>query len=201
MAAIHRGFSSSDKGAFRNAPMWEMPIELKTRFPELDILCDPSHITGNRELIAFISQKALDLNMSGLMIESHITPDAAWSDAKQQVTPATLGKIVSELVVRSAMSDNSVFKNELAMLRERIDRLDDDILTKLAARMKVSEVMGQYKKDNNVTVLQVRRWEEIISTRTITGKTLGLSEDFIRELLKLIHIESIRIQTDVMNDR
>lgn len=201
MAAIHRGFSSSEKGAFRNAPMWEMPIELKTRFPELDIICDPSHITGNRELIALISQKALDMNMAGLMIESHITPDEAWSDAKQQVTPAALGKIVSDLIVRSSVSDNSDFKSELALLREKIDRLDDDILTKLAARMKVSEVMGQYKKDNNVTVLQVSRWEEIVASRIAMGKALGLSEDFTRDLLRLIHVESIQIQTDVMNKK
>lgn len=199
MAAIHRGFSSSDKGPFRNAPMWEMPIELKTRFSELDIICDPSHITGNRELIALISQKALDMNMAGLMIESHITPDAAWSDAKQQVTPAVLGKIVSELVVRKLTSESSEFKNELSLLREKIDRLDDDILSKLSERMRISEVMGQYKKDNHVTVLQVKRWEEIIATRVAIGKALGLSEDFTRELLKLIHIESIQIQTDVMN--
>ncbi len=199
MAAIHRGFSSSDKGVFRNAPMWEMPIELKTRFPELDIICDPSHITGNRDLIALISQKALDLNMAGLMIESHITPDEAWSDAKQQITPKSFGKIVNELVVRAASSESAEFKSELAMLREKIDRLDDDILSKLAGRMKVSEILGQYKRDNNVTVLQVKRWEEIVASRVAVGKAAGLTEDFTRDLLKLIHIESIRIQTEVMS--
>lgn len=199
MAAIHRGFSATDKGAFRNAPMWEMPIELKTRIPELDIICDPSHITGNRDLIALVSQKALDLNMAGLMIESHITPDQAWSDAKQQITPAVLGKLVSELIVREAVAENPEFKNELAALRDKIDRLDEEILTKLAARMKISEVLGQYKRDNNVTVLQVKRWEEIVASRMAIGKALGLSEEFTRELLKLIHIESIQIQTEVMN--
>jgi len=191
LAAIHRGFSSFEKGPFRNAPMWEIPIELKTRFPNLDIICDPSHITGNRDLIALISQKALDMNMAGLMIESHITPDDAWSDAKQQVTPAVLGKIVSELIVRSALSDDDSFATDLAMLREKIDRIDDDLLAKIAARMKISEVVGKYKRDNNVTVLQVKRWEEIIRTRVAMAKVLGLSEDFTRELLKLIHIESI----------
>jgi chorismate mutase len=199
MAAIHRGFSATDKGAFRNAPMWDMPIELKTRIPELDIICDPSHITGNRELIALVSQKALDLNMAGLMIESHITPDQAWSDAKQQVTPAVLGKLVGELIVREAATENPEFKSELAALRDKIDRLDEDILTKLAARLKISEVLGQYKRDNNVTVLQVKRWEEIVASRMAIGKALGLSEEFTRELLKLVHIESIQIQTEVMN--
>jgi chorismate mutase len=199
MAAIHRGFSATDKGAFRNAPMWDMPIELKTRIPELDIICDPSHITGNRDLIALVSQKALDLNMAGLMIESHITPDQAWSDAKQQITPAVLGKLVNELIVREVVADNPEFKNEMAALRDKIDRLDEDILTKLAARMKISEVLGQYKRDNNVTVLQVKRWEEIVASRMAVGKALGLSEEFTRELLKLVHIESIQIQTEVMN--
>lgn len=199
LAAIHRGFSSFEKGPFRNAPMWDMSIELKTRIPELDIICDPSHIAGNRELIAMICQKALDLDMAGLMIESHINPDAAWSDAKQQVTPASLAKIVDGLVVRSVTSDNKTFKDTLSLLREQIDQLDDEIMSKLASRMKISEKIGQYKKDNNVTILQVNRWEEIIQTRVTLGKAMGLNEDFTTHLLKLIHEESIQIQTKVMN--
>jgi len=199
MAAIHRGFSSFEKGPFRNLPMWDIAIELKTRFPELDIICDPSHISGNRDLIAFVSQKALDLDMAGLMIESHINPDAAWSDAKQQVTPAVLGKIISELVVRTTSSENKTFKDTLSVLREQIDRLDDEIMQKLSSRMKISEKIGQYKKNNNVTILQVNRWEEIIKSRVTLGKAMGLDEGFTRDLLRLIHHESIQVQTKVMN--
>jgi chorismate mutase len=199
MAAIHRGFSSSEKGPFRNLPMWDIAIELKTRFPELEIICDPSHIGGNRDLISFISQKALDLDMAGLMIESHINPDAAWSDAKQQITPAVLGKIVSELVVRKADSENKMFKDTLSVLRDQIDHLDDEIMQKMAARMKISEKIGQYKKENNVTILQVGRWDEIIKTRVTLGKAMGLDEGFMRDLLRLVHHESIQIQEKVMN--
>lgn len=199
LAAIHRGFSSSEKGPFRNVPMWDIAIELKTRIPDLDIICDPSHISGNRELIALISQKALDLDMAGLMIESHINPDAAWSDAKQQVTPAALAKIIEGLVVRTPSSDNKSFKDTLSILREQIDLLDDEIMQKLSARMKISEKIGQYKKENNVTILQVSRWEEIIQTRISLGKAMGLNEEFTHDLLKLIHHESIQVQTRVMN--
>jgi chorismate mutase len=199
LAAIHRGFSSFEKGPFRNAPMWDMAIELKTRIPDLDIICDPSHIAGARDLIALLSQKALDLDMAGLMIESHINPDAAWSDAKQQVTPGVLSKIIDGLVVRSVSSDNKTFKDTLSILREQIDLLDDEIMQKLAARMTISEKIGQYKKDNNVTILQVNRWEEIIQTRIALGKAMGLNEEFTRDLLKLIHHESIQVQTKVMN--
>ena len=179
--------------------MWDMAIELKTRIPELDIICDPSHISGNRELISFICQKALDLDMAGLMIESHIDPDAAWSDAKQQVTPAALGRIIDSLVVRTVTSDNKTFKDTLSILREQIDQLDDEIMSKMAARMKISEKIGQYKKENSVTILQVARWEEIIQTRITLGKAMGLNPEFTSDLLKLIHQESIQIQTKVMN--
>lgn len=199
LAAIHRGFSSSDKGPFRNAPMWNMGIELKTRVPELDIICDPSHIAGNRDLIPLICQKALDLDMAGLMIESHIHPDAAWSDAKQQITPAVLGEMIDHLVVRTATSDNKSFKDTLTILREQIDQLDDEIMQKLASRMKISEKIGQYKKENNVTILQVSRWEEIIQTRITLGKAMGLNNEFSKNLLKLIHEESIQVQTKIMN--
>lgn len=199
MAAIHRGFSSFEKGPFRNAPMWDLAIELKTRVPELDMICDPSHIAGNRDLISFVSQKALDLDMAGLMIESHINPDAAWSDAKQQVTPAALSKIIDELVVRTQTTDNKTFKDTLSILREQIDQLDDEIMQKLSARMKISEKIGQYKKENNVTILQVNRWEEIIKTRVALCRAMGLNDEFTSDLLKLIHHESIQVQTKVMN--
>ena len=143
MAAIHRGFSSFEKGPFRNAPMWDLAIELKTRIPELEIICDPSHISGTRDLIALVAQKALDLDMAGVMIESHINPDAAWSDAKQQVTPAALAQIIDGLVVRTVSSDNKTFKDTLSVLRDQIDQLDDEIMQKISARMKVSEKIGQ----------------------------------------------------------
>jgi chorismate mutase len=199
LAAIHRGFSSFEKGPFRNAPMWDLAIELKTRVPDLPLICDPSHISGNRELIGLIAQKALDLDMNGLMIESHLNPDAAWSDAKQQVTPAALGKIVAGLVVRTVSSENKMFKDTLGVLRDQIDQLDDDILTKMADRMKISEKIGQYKKDNNVTILQVNRWDEIIHTRVAMAKAMGLDEGFTRDLLRLVHHESIQVQTKIMN--
>lgn len=199
LAAIHRGFSSFEKGPFRNAPMWDLAIELKTKVPDLDMICDPSHIAGTRDLIALISQKALDLDMAGLMIESHINPDAAWSDAKQQVTPAVLGRIIGDLVVRTQEVENKSFKDTLSVLRDQIDHLDDEIMQKLSQRMKISEKIGQYKKENNVTILQVNRWEEIIQTRIALCKAMGLSEEFTTELLKLIHNESIQIQTKVMN--
>ncbi len=199
LAAIHRGFSSFEKGPFRNAPMWNLAIELKTRVPGLEMFCDPSHIAGNRELIAMVAQKALDLDMAGVMIESHLNPDAAWSDAKQQVTPAVLGNIIDGLVVRSVSSDNKNFKDTLGLLREQIDQIDDEIMQKMANRMKVSEKIGQYKRDNNVTILQVNRWEEIVQTRVSLGKAMGLDEGFTRDLLRLVHHESIQVQTKIMN--
>lgn len=199
MAAIHRGFSSFEKGPYRNAPMWDLAIELRTRVPDLEIFCDPSHISGNRELIAIVAQKALDLDMAGLMIESHLNPDAALSDAKQQVTPAALAKIIDGLVVRSASSDDKTFKDTLGVLREQIDHIDDEIMQKMANRMKISEKIGQYKRDNKVTILQVHRWEEIIQTRLALGKAMGLDEGFTRDLLRLVHHESIQVQTKVMN--
>lgn len=199
LGAIHRGFSSFEKGPFRNAPMWDLAIELKTRVPELDIICDPSHISGNRDLIALISQKALDLDMAGLMIESHINPDAAWSDAKQQVTPAALGRIIDGLAVRQVSSESKSFKDTLSVLRDQIDQLDDEIMSRMASRMKISEQIGQYKRDNNVTILQVTRWEEIIQTRVAMAKAMGIDEGFMRDLLRLVHHESIQIQERIMN--
>jgi chorismate mutase len=199
LAAIHRGFSSFEKGPFRNAPMWNLAIELKTRVPGLEMFCDPSHIAGNRELIAMVAQKALDLDMAGVMIESHLNPDAAWSDAKQQVTPAVLGTIIEGLVVRSVSSDNKNFKDTLGLLRDQIDQIDDEIMQKIANRMKISEKIGQYKKDNNVTILQVNRWEEIVQTRVSLGKAMGLDEGFTRDFLRLVHHESIQVQTKIMN--
>ncbi len=199
LAAIHRGFSSFDKSAYRNIPKWEYPIELKRLYPELPIICDPSHIGGNRDLIAMISQKAMDLDFEGLMIESHITPDEAWSDAAQQITPKNLDKLLKELIIRSRSTDNKDFIDHLGELREKIDEIDEEIIQKLAARMKVAIEIGKYKRDNDVTILQVGRWDEIIRKRKSLASALGLSDDFTDKLLKIIHKESIGQQTKIMN--
>lgn len=199
IAAIHRGFSSFEKTPFRNAPKWELAIELKTLCPELPIICDPSHIAGNRELLPFISQKALDLAMDGLMIETHIHPQSALSDAAQQITPENLSAMLAELVVRESVVKNSEFKNQLSELRKMIDELDEEIVQKLSSRMKISEKIGEYKRDNNVTILQVKRWEEVTGKWLALAPALGVSDDFTKKLLQLIHKESIRMQTAVMN--
>ena len=199
LGAIHRGFSTYEKTPFRNLPKWDLAIELKRKYPNLDIVCDPSHIAGNRELIPYISQKALDLDMSGLMIESHISPSVAWSDAAQQVTPQALGELLDSLKFRSAEAKTPDIGNKLDTLRKQIDELDDDVFQKLASRMEIAESIGSYKRDNSVTILQVGRWEEIVNKRVALGKAMGLSEEFLEAFLKLIHKESIRRQNVVMN--
>ncbi|PWK77301.1 3-deoxy-D-arabinoheptulosonate-7-phosphate synthase [Mucilaginibacter oryzae] len=199
LAAIHRGFSSYEKSAFRNEPMWDVAISLKTLAPELPIINDPSHITGNRDLIGYVSQKALDLDMQGLMIESHIDPSVAWTDAKQQVTPAALADIIDHLALRKPEVKNSEVNDKLAELRNQIDKIDDLVIQKIAERMQIAEKIGQYKKDNNITILQVGRWDEILQKRTTYGKALKLSGEFTEKLLELVHSESIRRQTEVMN--
>jgi chorismate mutase len=199
LAAIHRGFSSYEKTAFRNEPMWDLAINLKTHAPELPIICDPSHISGNRELIPYVSQKALDMDMQGLMIESHIDPSVAWTDAKQQVTPAALSELIDRLALRQPEVVNSQVKDALADLRSGIDKIDDLVIAKLAERMKLVEQIGNYKKDNGITILQVNRWDEILQKRTNYGKALNLNPEFTEKLLELIHGESIRKQTEIMN--
>ncbi len=199
IAAIHRGFSSYEKSAYRNEPMWELPVSLKTHCPELPIINDPSHITGNRDLIQYIAQKALDLDFQGLMIESHIDPSVAWTDAKQQVTPARLAELIGDLVIRKSDPQNKEFSDKLAILRREIDSIDDSMIQKLAQRMKVVEEIGRYKKENKVTVLQVNRWDEIMKKRTDYAELMKLDRDFIERFLELIHNESIRQQTDILN--
>ncbi len=198
MAAIHRGFSSYDESVFRNEPMWKLPIELKRLCPELPIICDPSHITGNKELIPFMAQKALDLDMDGLMIESHIHPQVAKSDAKQQVTPKELADIIRDLVLREPVLKDGV-KGELEMMRDEIDKIDEDIIQKISARMQIAGRIGEFKRKNEITVLQVNRWEEILNRRIDMGKAMGLSMRFMKEYLQLVHQESIRIQNEIMN--
>lgn len=199
LGAIHRGFSSYEKTAFRNDPMWDIAIQLRTIAPDLPILNDPSHICGNADLIPYISQKALDLDMQGLMIESHIDPKTAWTDAKQQVTPAALSEMVSNFTLRKPESNDPVFENKLSELRTTIDSLDDQIIQKIAERMKVVEKIGEFKRDNDVTILQVSRWDQIINNRTAMASVLKLDKDFTVKFLELIHNESIRKQNEIMN--
>ncbi len=199
LAAIHRGFSSYEKSAFRNEPMWEMAIQLKTLCPELPIINDPSHICGNRDLIPYIAQKAVDMDMQGLMIESHIDPSVAWTDAKQQVTPAALADLVNDLVLRSAEVRDKAVHDKLAEFRKQIDKLDDQIIQKMAERMAIVEKIGEYKRDNGVTILQVNRWDEILHKRKAFARALKLDVNFASKLLELVHHESIRKQTEIMN--
>jgi chorismate mutase len=199
LGAIHRGFSTHESTPFRNVPRWEMAIELKTMIPDLPFICDPSHICGNTEFIPYISQKALDLDMQGLMIETHFKPSIALSDAKQQVTPAELKVILSKLVVRKPDSTNAEFINKLDELREAINKIDDQLLSVFMNRMSVVEKIGKYKKDNNVTILQTTRWEELLNDKITQAKAMGLDADFVKQLYILIHEDSIRKQTEIMN--
>lgn len=200
IGAIHRGFSSFEKSSFRNEPMWEMVIQLKTLCPELPIINDPSHICGNRELIPYISQKALDLDMQGLMIEAHLDPSVAWTDAKQQITPAAVNDLMERLTVREPESKNEAFADKLAELRKQIDKIDDLLLQKLGERMTIVGKIGEYKRDNQVTVLQVNRWDEILKKGTAFAKALKLDEQFTEKFLELVHGESIRKQTEILNE-
>ena len=199
LCAVHRGFSTFDRSPFKNTPMWEIPIELKTMCSSLPIFCDPSHIAGNRELIPMISQKAMDLDMDGLMIECHFSPQSALSDSKQQVTPSQLTKIIDELIIRESKITNKQFENQLEQLRTTIDEIDEEIIQGISLRMNIAERIGEYKKENKVTILQINRWEDIVNKRLSEGLALGLSENFIKGFLKLVHEESIRRQAEVMN--
>jgi len=201
LAAIHRGFSSFEKTAFRNEPMWELAIQLKTLCPELPIINDPSHICGNRELIQYVAQKALDLDMQGLMIESHLDPSVAWTDAKQQLTPGALSELMELLTLRKPESKDKEFTDKLADLRSGIDKIDDQIIQKIAERMQVVQKIGEFKRDNGVTILQVNRWDQIMNKRSAFAKALKLDLNFTAKLLELIHSESIRKQTEIMNDK
>lgn len=200
IGAIHRGFSAFEKTLYRNQPKWQLPIELKTLLPEIPLICDPSHIGGSREFIAEISQKAMDLNYDGLMIETHCDPDCALSDKNQQLTPQGFNSVVSNLILRKPSSDNSQFMNILGDLRSQIDLYDDQLLDILEQRMKVAEQIGKVKKDNNITILQTSRWEEIIKGAITKGKAKGLSEEFVDQLFKAVHQESINHQNIIMNE-
>jgi chorismate mutase len=196
--AIHRGFSFFNRTPFRNSPMWEIPIELKRLFPGLPVIVDPSHICGDRDLIPSTSQKALDLEMDGLMIETHIRPEEALTDKEQQITPDQLKDLISGLVIRKEYGTIE-FENTLEQLRSEIDKLDEELIDILARRMAVAEEIGKYKKENNITILQLKRWSHVIRDRVLGGENLGLSREFILKLLEAIHEESIQRQTEVMN--
>ena len=194
LAAIHRGFTSIDKSIYRNHPMWAIPIELHRRLPKLPIFCDPSHIGGKRELIAPLSQQAMDLGFDGLIVESHCSPDCAWSDKAQQVTPDVLAYIIRNLVIR----DETITTESLNELRDKIDKLDDQLLELLARRMRVSRDIGQYKKEHNMPVLQAQRYEELLGRRAKQAVELGMDREFMRSVLQAIHEESIRQQMEVL---
>ena len=198
IGAIHRGFSNFNDTKYRNTPTWQIPIELKSLFPDLPLICDPSHICGNRHLIPHIAQKALDLSFDGLIIESHTNPDKAWSDAAQQLTPADLGKLLGQLKTRKVSLDDPELQSQLDIIREQIDEADREILEMLSRRMSLVEKVGEYKKLNNVAILQMERWNKVFKTRPEWAKALNLNEDFAKELFKLIHTESIKKQTDIM---
>jgi len=200
IGAIHRGFSAYEKTAFRNQPRWQIAIDLRQRFPDLALICDPSHIGGNRAYLSDISQEAMDLNYDGLMIESHIDPDNAWSDKRQQITPAKLSELIDQLVLRSVASEDAGFISVMDELRSQIDLYDDQLLDLLERRMQVAETIGQYKKEHNITILQSNRWQEIVNKAVRMGNTKGLSSEFISVILKAIHQESIQHQMKVMNE-
>ncbi|MFO8001527.1 MAG: bifunctional 3-deoxy-7-phosphoheptulonate synthase/chorismate mutase type II [Marinilabilia sp.] len=199
IAAIHRGFSSYDQSEFRNHPQWQIPIELRRRFPELPIITDPSHIGGKADLLAGISQEAMDLNFDGLIIETHTNPEKAWSDAKQQITPGRLKEILDNLVLRRPKIGEDTPRVTLDELRKKIDQLDDQLLDLLKERMNISEAIGKYKYENNITILQTRRYDEIMNNRRERGKQRELDEEFITRLFESIHEESINRQSQIMN--
>ncbi|MFN5418334.1 MAG: chorismate mutase, partial [Flavobacteriia bacterium] len=191
---IHRGFSSYGNSQYRNAPIWQIPIEMKRLFPEIPMICDPSHICGNRTDLAAISQQALDLDYQGLIIESHFNPDEAWTDKDQQITPKTLKEIYDQLIWKTNSNNLLNFQNELDLLREQINLYDDELLSLISSRMKISEKIGKLKRDNAVTVLQSSRWNEILERMLQKGEKLDLSNDFIKAYMEALHVESIRIQ-------
>ena len=199
IGGIHRGFSKYRESKYRNVPQWQIPIELKRRIPELFMICDPSHICGNRELLSEIAQQALDLNFKGLMIESHINPSMALSDAKQQLTPENLEVMLNNLIVRKEKSSCKKVIDELEQLRDTINVIDEELLDLLSQRMKISDQIGKHKKRNKITILQSSRWEEILNKGIETGNQKELNKEFIVKYLTLVHQESINRQNKIIN--
>ena len=199
LGVIHRGFSTYEKTRYRNNPEWQIAIELQNRFPDLPLICDPSHITGKRDMIFEVSQTALDLNFNGLMIETHTDPDNAWSDAAQQVTPETLIQMMEDLKIRKETDTEADYRNALNTLRTQIDVIDHQLIDILGKRMKIADAIGELKKDKNVAVLQSKRWNEILGKMILEGEENKLSEEFILRVFKAIHQESINHQEKIMN--
>lgn len=199
IGVIHRGFSAYEKTKYRNNPEWQIPIELQNKFPDLPLILDPSHIAGRRDIIFDLCQTALDLNYDGLMVETHHNPDKAWSDAAQQITPKTLIQIMQDLKVRKEISASEEFQNKLGTLRSKIDIADTQLLDLLSKRMKISEEIGQVKKDQNVAILQTKRWNEILGKMVLEGEEKGLSEEFVLRMFKAIHQESINHQQKILD--
>ena len=195
LGTIHRGFSSIDQKLYRNTPMWHLPIELHRRYPNLPIVCDPSHIGGRRDLIAPLSQQAMDMGFEGLIIESHCSPDEAWSDAKQQVTPDVLDFIIDRLVIR----DNVDTPESLTALRKQIDEMDNQLMDLLTRRMRVSREIAGYKREHNMGVVQTGRYNEILDKRGAQGTLCGMDADFIKKVYEAIHEESVRQQMEIIN--
>ena len=198
LGVIHRGFSTYEKTKYRNIPEWQLVIELQNKFPNLPIICDPSHITGKRDLIFDVSQTALDLNFEGLMIETHCNPDAAWSDAAQQVTPERLVEIMNDLRIRKTSTSEEDYVSQLGNLRSRIDIIDEQLLDLLKKRMDIADEIGALKKTNNVAILQNTRWHEILGKMILEGEQRNLSEEFVIQVFKAIHQESINRQERVV---
>ena len=196
---IHRGFSSYGNTEYRNAPMWHLPIEMKRRFPEMMMICDPSHICGRRDILLDVAQEAIDLDFDGLMLESHIDPDNAWSDAKQQVTPERLAELLSSIKWRHETTDKKEFITALEKLREQINQIDDELMLLIGQRMKIADKIGEYKRENSITILQTNRWNEILERAFKKGERLGLSKEFITRYFDAVHMESINHQNKVMN--
>ena len=194
---FHRGFSSYKTLNYRNKPKWHIAIELKKEFPNLPLILDPSHICGRRDTILDVSQTALDLNYDGFMIETHIDPDNAWSDAKQQITPARLKEIIKELVIRKQTSSEETFQQKLNIYRDDLDKLDNHLLALLKSRMDISEQIGLLKRSENVAILQSARWEEILKSMHEEANKKGLSQEFVSEIFKAIHVESIKKQQQI----
>lgn len=197
IGAIHRGFSAYGKHLYRNMPQWHIPIELRRRMPELTLICDPSHIGGKRELVAPLSQQAMDMGFDGLIVESHCDPDSAWSDKSQQVTPEVLNFMLNMLVVR----DTTQTTESLTLLRQQIDQIDNDLLEALSKRMRISREIGQYKKEHSMPVVQTGRYDDILNSRAAAAEELGMNGDFMKTVYQAIHEESVRQQIEVLNNR